>query len=201
MLASWSACISLDAALRDWLLSSGSLTARLQANGRFSVCPLFSGVAMASVSEARALGLPRPQRVYVRQTCLLVDDIPRVLARSVTSLSALRRSWRALRGLGRRPLGALLHGHPQVCRGRMHFSRARAGHDVHQHLQRFYGPLPRQLPMRRSRFWLRDQPLLVLEAFLPEVAPLSARAGGRAARPVHPRPEAAHLAAAAPAGF
>lgn len=172
--------------LLPWLRSRGSLTARLQANGCFAVVPGRRGLLMATADEARLLRLSRPQRVYVREVQLLVDGVPRVLARSLTPLRGLRRSWGAVRGLGTRPLGAALWSNPRVQRGCMRYATLRQLHSLYRHLQHEFSQLPPRLPARRSCFWLAGQPLLVMEAFLPAVQALDAsmtRQRGASVRP------------------
>lgn len=154
--------------LSDWLAAEGSLTARLSAHGHFQVELLYQGAGRCLPHEARALALPRPRRVIVRHVRLRVDGLAVVLARSVVSPSALARSWRLLRGLGNRPLGAALWMDPKIRRERPLFGLLPRTHP----LLRGNGPdVP--VPARCARFWLQDEPLLLIEAFLPAIAELS----------------------------
>lgn len=166
MTPSWSSR-SPSGGLSRWLCSRGSLTARLQANGRFQVRTLSTTWSKTTVDEARLLGLARPIMVYARQVCLLVDGEPCVVARTVVSGRALRGSWRSVLALGGRPLGAALWANPHVARGGKSYACLRQGDDLHRRLKRFYKNLPARLPARRSCFYLHGQPLLVMEAFLP----------------------------------
>ncbi|MDP2811676.1 MAG: chorismate lyase [Rhodocyclaceae bacterium] len=140
----------------------GSLTARLARLGRVTVDVLKSRSRPASRDEAEGLGLSRPGlRLYVRRVCVRLDGKPAVLAESVATLKGVAGPWKGLRRLGNRPLAALLWSDPRIRRGPFQYARLPTGH-----------PLMRQpgiedtLPARRSCFWLRGQPLLVMEAFI-----------------------------------
>lgn len=97
-----------------WLRATGSLTARLRQHGQVRVQVLSQGTRRLTAPERRALGLVSG---HVREVMLWVDDQPAVWARSVTSQRALRGPWKALKGLGTRPLAELLFGHQRVERG------------------------------------------------------------------------------------
>lgn len=132
------------------LSQPGSLTALLARRGSVRVDVRFSGWQSARPDEAQALGLPAGRRVFVREVCLTCDDQPAVLARSLTTLDGIRGPWRNLRTLGRTPLAAIVWGDPRIRRSPFQFTR-----------------LPSErLPARRSCFWLKGRPLLVMEAFL-----------------------------------
>ena len=153
--------------LSVWLSAKGSLTARLSAQGRFQVDLLYQGRGRCLPDEARALALRRPRGVVVRHVCLRVDGVAVVLARSVVSRHGLVGSWRLLRGLGDRPLGAALWKDPRIQRERPLFGLLPPSHPLLRE-QRQDAPVP----ARRARFWLHNQPLLLIEAFLPAVAEL-----------------------------
>jgi chorismate lyase len=143
----------------------GSLTARLARNGIVSVDLRYSGWQHARPDEAVALGLARPGlRVFVREVVVRRDGMPSVLARSVTTIDGVRGAWKGLHSLGRRPLAALLWTDPRIRRGPFEFVRL---------------PLGVRPQARRSCFWLKGQPLIVMEAFVglpwPEVGWLPRR--------------------------
>ena len=130
-----------------WLRAAGSLTARLRHLGEVKVLRLHQGRQRLLPMEASILG----QGVaHVREVLLCVNGQPAVWARSATSLAAVKGPWKALRGLGTRPLAELL------------FAR--------RHVQRL-GPFAWHLPARGAwphhlrRQWplalaqLRQQPL------------------------------------------
>lgn len=130
----------------------GSLTARLAKSGSISVEVRYSGWQFARVDEAAALGLPRSgQRIFVREVYVRRDGEPAVLARSVTTVAGIRGPWKGLHSLGRAPLATLLWTDPRIRRGRFEFTRL---------------PFGTRPPARRSCFWLDNEPLIVMEAFV-----------------------------------
>jgi len=148
----------------DWLAAGGSLTARLRALGDFQVSVLSQSWQQALPDEAAALGLGRPRRVYVRQVCLRLEGTAVVLARSTIGRRASRGAWRLLRQLRERPLGAALWSDPRIRREHLEFAWLPVTHPL---ICR--SPQPAATPARRSRYWLRGQPLVLVEAFLPAI--------------------------------
>lgn len=132
---------ALPPSLNAWLRAPGSLTARLRAHGAVTVAVQAQGRLRLSPQERRTLHCSAG---HVREVVLLVDGSPAVWARSSTPLRAVKGPWRAIKGLGTRPLAELLF----------------SGHGVRR------GPLSSQPLMRRSplqcrlsRQWLRTTSL------------------------------------------
>ena len=152
---------------RPWLLDQGSLTARLVAasGGDFRVEVLAQALRQPSREERTALGLPERQVALVREVLLRGHGEPWVYARSVVPLAVLRGRYGFLRRLGNKPLGALLFRDAGIRRGAIEVT------------QRMPPRCLRQAPdappawVRRSRFYLDRQPLLVAEMFLPGFKP------------------------------
>lgn len=163
--------LPLDRALRAWLLSDGSLSRRLaQTFGGFRVQLLGQGTAPATAAELRVLrqhgrGSCRLQRCHVREVVLWGDGRPLVHARSVLPAVQARLTWRAVRGLGQRPLADLLFGLRAARCDRLGGQIAapllarRLGHRL--------GWSTHPLWCRRSVFTRRGVPLLVTEWFAP----------------------------------
>lgn len=159
--------------MRSWLLSDGSLSRRLaQAFGHFQVQVLRQGTAPATSEERRLLrrharGHLRLPRCHVREVVLWGDGRPLVHARSVLPAVQARLAWRALRGLGQRPLADLLFGPqaaPCVRLGAQRSTPLQARR-LSARLQWAHHPLW----SRRSVFTRRGVPLLVTECFAPAV--------------------------------
>ncbi|SDL56038.1 chorismate lyase [Franzmannia pantelleriensis] len=113
----------MSAAWWQWVASSDSLTARLvaAAEGRpFRVRLLAQRLGRPRLDEARALGLPLHQAVWLRQVALCVDERPWVVARSVAPLAQLRGQ--RLERLGERSLGSWLFRQPDLERGPIEIS-------------------------------------------------------------------------------
>ena len=106
--------------LRAWLTAPGSLSKRLARTGKtFEVEVLRQQVAPLRAQERRALGMPRHGCTVVREVILRVDGEPLVWARSSLHGSALAGPWKALKGLGTRPLAHLLYEDRQVVRSEL----------------------------------------------------------------------------------
>lgn len=113
-----------DARLAAWLRAPGSLTAHLsRCFGAVRVQRLRQGAGCAQADEAHALGLRPGQRVHVREVVLLCQGRALVMARSVCEPRHLRGAWRALKGLGSRPLASLLFADRQVHRLPLSYAR------------------------------------------------------------------------------
>jgi chorismate--pyruvate lyase len=160
--------------LRDWLRAPGSLSKRLAALGkRYEVQVLRQGVTPFRRHERDALGLPRRGCTVVREVILRVDGRPLVWARSSVHQSALAGPWKALKGLGARPLGHLLYDDPRVTRSELQPRRlARHGHTRRQMQRQWLAatgelPSPQMLWSRNSVFRRRGAELRVMELFLP----------------------------------
>lgn len=163
--------LPLDRALRAWLLSDGSLSRRLaQAFGAFRVELLGQGTAPATAEELRVLrrhgaGHCRVQRCHVREVVLWGNGRPLVHARSVLPAVQARLTWRAVRGLGQRPLADLLFGLRAARCDRLGGQPA-APLQARRLGQRL-GWSAHPLWCRRSVFTRRGVPLLVTEWFAP----------------------------------
>jgi chorismate--pyruvate lyase len=160
--------------LRLWLDVPGSLSRRIAALGtRFEVQTLREGPARLQGSEARDIGSVRS---WVREVLLRVDGTPVVWARSVTPLRALAGPWRALRGLGTRPLADLLFKDRRVRRTRLRHEQFKRAGPLQCRMARQWRaatgtPAPRaMLRGRSSVFRRRGPPLRVMEIFAPVLA-------------------------------
>jgi len=161
-------------ALRHWLEAPGSLTARLRTLGSVRVQVCRQGSGRLGQAERRALGLTAG---HIREVLLLVDDQPAVWARSVTSHRALRGPWRALKGLGSRPLAELLFSAHRVSRGPLHDHPWPARGDDARRARRHWGLSDRSgrrphppVCARASVFRHHGAALRVMEAFAPWLA-------------------------------
>jgi chorismate--pyruvate lyase len=164
-------------AMRDWLTTPGSLTARLVAHSRqFRVQKLRQAGALCLADEALAIGLPRRERVWEREVLLRCDGVPVVYGHTVVPASATAHDWPLFSALGERSLGSTLFYDPLVRRGQLEFARIRPGHPL---LARVRAALRGDLMdatyyARRCVYRRRQGLLLVTEVFLPAVLDLAA---------------------------
>lgn len=142
----------VNPAMTRWLKAPGSLTARLRQHGHVTVQVIRQGTCRLAPAEQKALG---QVSAHVREVLLRVNGEAMVWARSATSLRALKGPWKALKGLGNRPLAELLFSHAQVRRGPLH---------LHQNCT---GRSPRW--GRASIFVHHGHPLRVMESFSPRI--------------------------------
>lgn len=169
--------VSAPPALRDWLTSDGSLTARLIAHSdTFRVQRLHQRRALCLADEASVLGLRRAVQVLEREVLLRCDDTPVVFAHTVVPLSATASDWPLFGGLGERSLGSTLFYDPQVARGELEFARIRPGHPLMQRARAALGvDRDTVLTARRCLYRRHRGVLLVTEVFLPPVLALAKR--------------------------
>jgi chorismate--pyruvate lyase len=168
--------VGAPAAMRDWLTTPGSLTARLIAHSRhFRVQKLRQAGNVCLADEAGAIGLARPRRVWEREVLLRCDGRPVVYGHTVVPMSASASDWPLFSALGERSLGSTLFHDPLVRRGELEFARLRPGHPL---LARVQAALGGDLPAhdtcfaRRCVYRRRQGLLLVTEVFLPAVLDL-----------------------------
>lgn len=169
-----------------WLVAPGSLSARLaRAAPPFRVHLRAQGRASAWPGETAALGLPANAALVVREVLLRAGGRPCVFARSATSARAARGTWRAIHGLGQRPLAELLFSRRDVRRTPLAIAWLPAAHPEAIAVRRAWaecasGPAPAGGWWRRdSVFWRGGQGLRVAEYFPPAslawLAPEAAR--------------------------
>lgn len=158
---------SLSVTQKRWLLRPGALTQGLRAGGELSLRVLAEGASRPRPDEAAALRLAPGERAWIREVCMSINEIPCVVARSVTSFDASRVAWRGIRSLGSRPLADLLYDDKQVSRQPFETSRVTSRQGIWLALRRQPGLLQTPLLARRSVFVRQQQALLVVECFLP----------------------------------
>ena len=181
--------VRASAAMRDWLTTPGSLTARLVAHSRnFRVQKLRQRSALCLADEAAAIGLARPQRAWEREVLLRCDGKPVVYGHTVVPMSASASDWPLFSALGERSLGSTLFYDPLVRRGQLEFARIRPGHPLFARVRGALEAQGQEAPLdatdyaRRCVYRRRQGLLLVTEVFLPAVLDLVATAITREAR-------------------
>jgi chorismate--pyruvate lyase len=164
------------ATVAAWVGATGSLSARLaRAHPPFSVRVLQQGRAPAWPGEHDSLDLPAHTPLLAREVILCGDGAPLVFARSVTSMQAAHGAWRAIQGLGTRPLAQLLFSRSEIRRTPLRWqwlpiSEPSARAIARSWLQATEQTMPaRGLWMRHSVFHRAGQALRVAECFLPKL--------------------------------
>lgn len=158
----------LSANLYDWLVDTGSLTARLkQYCQEFTVEILIEGNYLLSDDEKTTLNLAE-NIGFVREVLLKLDGTPWVFARSVIPLNTLTAPGCELDKLGSRSLGSVLFNAPDMQRSEIKIAEFDAQSNVYSLSQRFSSLSKISLFGRRSCFLLAGKSLLVSEVFLPD---------------------------------
>ncbi|MDO8207625.1 MAG: chorismate lyase [Gallionella sp.] len=161
------------AELMPWLRDTGSLTQRIvQRCERFSVRNVKNSLARIALDESALLGIKPGRLAWSREVFLCADEQPVVFAHSTCAARDLRGAWQSVRGLGSKPLGALLFSHPQVVRQPLRYKALHAHHPLYRRAASVLPDPPARLWARRSLFYLHNAPLLVTEVFLPEIIKL-----------------------------
>lgn len=173
-LAAWqphARAVRAPEAMHDWLVTPGSLTARLVAASRdFRVRRLHQRGALCLADEAAAIGLARRQRVWEREVLLMCDGRPAVFGHTVVPLDASASDWPLFSALGERSLGSTLFYDPLVTRGRLAFARLGPDHPLVRRVHaQVAGDHPTTYYARRCLYRRRQGLLLVTEVFLPAV--------------------------------
>ncbi|HET7729839.1 MAG TPA: chorismate lyase [Usitatibacter sp.] len=158
---------------RAWLVWPGSLTRRIVARSTdFHVVVARQGPAMPHRDEHRAIGLARRARAHAREVTLVADGRPVVVAHSVAAAAGLRGPWRAVAGLGTRPLAEVLFSDPRLRRRPFEYARVDRRHPLWKRARALLARDPGPLPARRSLFILHGHRLMVTEVFLPALLEL-----------------------------
>ena len=166
----WHAAPVAAGRYRPWLTDRGSLTARIA-----SRCPgvhvrvLFQGLRRPHRDERFLFAQNGRTRVATREVLLCCGDTPVVFAHTVVDPKHLSGTWRDIKGIGNRPLGAALFADPMVKRYPLRQRKIGWHHELHRRLSVFVPGMPMSLWARRSLFRLHDSPILVTEVFLPAI--------------------------------
>lgn len=170
--ANWQkpAAFTLTPAQSSWLLETDSLTARLKSKSSHFHLRLLSEVE----SELPVLlqlklqlrlqsDLANTERAVLREVILNCDQQAMVYAQSWLPHSTLQ-AIAPLAELGEQPLGEFIFRHPALQRGPIELAR------LESQKLRLNDACPQaEIWARRSVFLLDQHPLLVVEAFLPQV--------------------------------
>lgn len=169
----WRNSPSARGPIKRWLTASGSLSARLASTGkRFSVQVLRQGRAPLNPEEAVALGLGHQRTGYAREVLLRLDGLPVVFARSVTAHHNANGAWRAVQGLGSRPLADVLFKRSGISRQPLSFSCLARCSPMQRHATKAWvnrsgaRVADTALHARKSVFMRQRASLLVMEVFI-----------------------------------
>ncbi|GAA0219295.1 chorismate lyase [Castellaniella daejeonensis] len=155
-----------------WLQRPGALTAGLRRLGEVRLTVRREAVEALTPGWAAEAGLPAGTPVWWREILMTIDRVPAVQACSFTPLRASLGAWKAMRGLGQRPLADILYRDPRILRSGFRFGRlqVRRADGTWE-----YTGAGETVLARHSVFLRLGQPLLVAEYFLPSFWTLAGR--------------------------
>ena len=153
--------------LLDWLLDTGSLTARLKKHSRQFRVKLLGQTIEACHPDEACQDIQANEQVLVREVVLLCDEIPQVFARSLIPLRSLTGKASELANLGEQSLGQVLFNDPKLQRKAIEVAAFTQESTVFELARQYQLQGENTLWGRRSVFMLDDKPLMVAEVFLP----------------------------------
>ncbi|MGH8119376.1 MAG: chorismate--pyruvate lyase family protein [Gammaproteobacteria bacterium] len=157
--------------LRVCLLDTGSLTNRLAryCKGNFGLRLQGQSWQRPLPDENQALNLRRGSNALVREIYLQCNDVPWVYGRSIIPEHTCTGSERRLAFWGQRSLGNYLFSGHNIRRGEIEIARIRPQDKLFQLACRDATADRSRLWGRRSIFYIKDKPLLVVEIFLTDL--------------------------------
>lgn len=159
--------------LRECLLDTGSLTVRLArlCQGRFSLRLAGQSWRRPLPDETKVLGLRRGSYALVREIYLQCDNVPWVYGRSIIPARTCTATERRLAFWGQRSLGHYLFSGRNTWRSTMEIARVRPRDRLFQLARKNMADTATSLWARRSIFYIRHKPLLIVEIFLTDMKP------------------------------
>lgn len=155
---------------RDWLLHPGSFMQRLEQFGvqGSHVDVLRQNWVAPLQDEQDSLQLEANTEVLVREVLIHQQQKYWMFARTVFPRGVLAVE-RQLENLGSRSLGSVLFSDPTMRRSAFEVASVLSGSSWCQAVKPYIGHSEQTIWARRSTFFLREQPLLLTELFLPDV--------------------------------
>lgn len=150
--------LQIPSDIKAWLFDHSSMTARLRkiAEASFRVQVLFQGWGIAKLAEKKRLQLKSHETVWIREVHLMDDQIPMIYARTIIPKLTLLGQGRHLHYLKERPIIEILQKDKYLRRSEFEIAKIYQGKKIQW--------------ARRSVFYFYDNPLLVQEYFLMDLA-------------------------------
>jgi chorismate lyase len=162
---------SLPTGIRNILFDSGSLSVILEeyCKGEFNLQLVRQSWQRPFPDEAGILDLASGRYTLLREIFLRCDNIPLVYGRSIIPVHTFTGAERRLAHWGQRPLGDYLFSDKKVRRGQIEITQIPATHKLFQQGNINLPENAQSLWARRSLFYIKQKPLLVIEIFLPDL--------------------------------
>ncbi len=156
--------------LQSWLIEPGSLTQRLRSISlNFKVHVLNENWQSSSKDEMKLLQDSELEQAWVRETILCDGNKTLIFARSIFPKATLAGRGEILKTLGNRSLGDFLFTDPDWHRDPFEINYLQPQDFFCSHLATIISYPKQPFWARCSRFYFFGQPLLITEAFLPDL--------------------------------
>lgn len=159
-----------DKSLYPFIFQTGSLTRYIQqrCKGSFNIEIKSESWQYPMSDEVQLIGSREHERTFIRESYLKCDTKPLVYARTIIPRKTLTGKYKKLTMLGNKPLGEILFNDNSSFRSDMQY--ARVSPDCTLYKQAFMvNDVNSSLWARKSLFYIKHNPLLIIEVFLPEL--------------------------------
>lgn len=163
---------SLPADIRDFLLDSGSLTEHLEyyCHDEFTLELKGQSWQYPLLDEARVLQIQNGRYALVREIYLKCGSNRLIYGRSIIPAKTFTGAERRLAYWGKRSLGDYLFSQSKARRGKIEIARIHNGSRLYDLAHENMAAINNfETWGRRSMFYIKNKPLLVVEIFLSEI--------------------------------
>jgi len=159
-----------DKRLHPFLFQKGSLTRFIQQHckGSFHIDLIIESWCYPMPDESRLLSLRNHEITFIRESWLKCDNQTLVYARTVIPQKTLKGESQILTRLGTKPLGNVLFNDNTTYRTNMRYAKIPLHSELYKEATKDTD-ITSELWGRRSLFYIKDKPLLVIEVFLPAI--------------------------------
>jgi chorismate--pyruvate lyase len=160
--------------MSEWLLHPGSFMERLRLQGAKNprIELLRQTWQFPALSEKKALGMYTRDYALIREVLIYSDNQKWMYARTVFPRKTLTGKQQCLARLKNRSLGSVLFRDPAIERSPFEIICLLPAMPFYEYILGQVKLEADQLWARRSRFILREKPLLLTEVFLPDIKKL-----------------------------
>ena len=160
-----------DKRLHDFLFQNGSLSRSIEesCSGTFNIELKNESWSAPMSDENQLLALIDNEITFIRESWLKCDNKRLVYARTVIPRITFEGESQGLMELGNKPLGNILFSDNKTYRTNMRYAKIPLHCDLHK--QATLGTdIVTELWGRQSLFYIKNNPLLVTEVFLPTIS-------------------------------
>jgi chorismate lyase len=159
-----------DKRLQSFLFQKGSLTRFIQqrCRGSFHVDLITESWCYPMPDEKHLLPLRNHEITFIRESWLKCNNQRLVYARTVIPRKTLKGKNQKLTRLGTKPLGKILFNDNTTYRTNMRYAKIPVNCELHKETTKG-SDISSELWGRQSLFYIKNNPLLITEVFLPTI--------------------------------